>query len=101
MTEGTRTLVDPSAPVEIIDAPSLELLLADEFELRAALLRDARIDDGEMIGPQGIPGYREIPVGGHALSDVAAGDYWPLFCALAELRIVEREIHQIQEVLRG
>jgi len=99
MNDATCTLVDPKAPVEVINAPSLERLLADELELRATLLRDARTDDGEMIGPQGIPGYREITVGGHALSDVAPGDYWPLFCALTELRLVERRIHQIQECL--
>jgi hypothetical protein len=72
-------------------APSLAELLADELELRDVLIAAAHVDDEYAA---------ECRMLGDALY-YGGEPYWPPFAALAELRIVERRIHQLKELLHG
>lgn len=65
---------------------SLVALLADELELRAALLRDASADDACAVTIRDICERWEM-----------GGSRWPRGAALEELRLVEWRIHQIRQ----
>lgn len=72
--------------------PTLEQLLAAEHELRVVLLREARIDDEYVAYCREIEEERYV-------GDL--GSFWPPFAALAELRVVERRIKQLEEYING
>ena len=81
-------------PLEVGPAPSHEELLADEHELRKALLADATADDG-IMGDS--PHWLLLAAGNHPLSCVPEGRAWYVGLALAETRLLDRRIHQMGE----
>jgi hypothetical protein len=74
-------------------APSLAELLADELELRDLLLDACIVDDRYFV-------WSRLRGGVGERIETMPGD-WPPGAALDELRIVERRIHQLKELLHG
>jgi hypothetical protein len=81
----------PQQPAEVIDAPSLRQLLADERKLRDLLRAEAIADDELAVWcrerGEEFPARRVLD--------------WPPFLALHELRQVERRIEQLKEAIHG
>lgn len=83
--------------------PTLAGLLAAELELRGELLRACIADDrGEPTPEEHVSPTNTavLAVEMLPLSVVAAGEPWPRFAALDELRLVERRVLQLREAMK-